>query len=230
MLLRPQKYDFQLTYKSGSKIVLADALSRVSLKDPDPEISDEELEAQIYIVYNNNEVTGTNLEEIRRSTADDCVLSELAEKTQNGWPSRRDGVSHELKQYWSYGDALSVINGVILKKDRVVISKKLRSEMLKQLHIPHMGIEKTKLRARESMFWPGVNREVKDIIKLCNICIKNQTKQEKEPMIASDIAVYLISYSWNRYISIEWSEFPISWTIIANIGKLNDCMVQHQYQ
>ena len=47
MLLRLQKYDFQLTYKSGSKIVLADALSRVSLKDLDPEISDEELEAQI---------------------------------------------------------------------------------------------------------------------------------------------------------------------------------------
>ena len=53
---------------------------------------------------------------------------------------------------------LLIINGVIFKSDRVVISKKLKSEMLKQLHIPHMGIEKTKLRARESMFWPGVNR------------------------------------------------------------------------
>ena len=72
------------------------------------------------MVYNNNEVTGTNLEEVKRSTADDRVLSELAEKTQNGWPSRRDEVSHELKQYWSYGDAVSIINGVIFKRDRVV--------------------------------------------------------------------------------------------------------------
>ena len=98
--------------------------------------------------------------------------------------------------------------------------------MLKEVHIPHMGIEKTRLRVRESMFWPGVNREIKDMIKLCNICMKNQRK----PMIASDLAVYLISDSSNRSISIECSEFPISWTIIANIGKLNDCMVQHQYQ
>ena len=52
--------------------------------------------------------------------------------------------------------------------------------MLKQLHIPHMGIEKIKIRARESIFWPGVNREIEDMAKLCNICIKNQRKQEKK--------------------------------------------------
>ena len=136
-----------------------------------------------------NEVTGTNLEEIRRSTTDDHVLSELGEKIQNDWPSRRDEVNNELKQYWSYRDELSIISGVIFKRDRVVIPKKLQSEMLKQLHIPHMGIERTKLRARELMFWPGVNREIEDMVKLCNICIKSQRKEEKEPMIASYIGV-----------------------------------------
>ena len=78
-------------------MVLADALSRASLKDADSEISDEELAAQIHMVYSNNEVTGTNLGEIRRSTADDHVLSELVEKIQSGWPSRRDEVNDELK-------------------------------------------------------------------------------------------------------------------------------------
>ena len=51
--------------------------------DPDA-ISDEELVAQIHMVYSSNEVTGTNLEEIRRSTGDDHMLSELGEKIQNG--------------------------------------------------------------------------------------------------------------------------------------------------
>ena len=36
--------------------------------------------------------------------------------------------------------------------------------MLQQLRISHMGIEKTKLRARESMFSPGVNREIEDMV------------------------------------------------------------------
>ena len=98
-------------------------------------------------------------------------------------------MSDELKQYWSYRDELSIINGVIFKSDRVFIPKKLRSEILKQLHIPHMGIEKIKFRAKESMFCPDVNRE-EDMVKLHNICIKNQRKQEKEPMIACCRAVY----------------------------------------
>ena len=58
-------------------MVLADTLSRTSLKDGDPKISDEELAAQIGMVYSNSEITGTNLEEIRRLTTDDRVLSEL---------------------------------------------------------------------------------------------------------------------------------------------------------
>ena len=49
------------------------------------------------MVYNNNEVAGRNLEEIGRSTADDHVLSELGEKIQNSWPSRRDDVNNKLK-------------------------------------------------------------------------------------------------------------------------------------
>ena len=35
------------------------------------------------MVYSNNEVTGTNLEEVRRATANDHVL-ELGEKIENG--------------------------------------------------------------------------------------------------------------------------------------------------
>ena len=90
MLLCLQKCNFQLSYKSGSKMVLTDVLSRASLKDADPKIPDEKLAAQIHMVYNNNEVTGTNLEEIIRSTTDDCVLPEHGEKIQNSWASRRD--------------------------------------------------------------------------------------------------------------------------------------------
>ena len=30
------------------------------------------------------------------------------------------------------------------------------------------------------MFWPGVNKDIEDMVKLGNICIENQRKQEKE--------------------------------------------------
>ena len=54
------------------------------------------------------------------------MLSELDEKTQNGWPSRKDEGNNELKQYWSYKDELSITNDVIFKSNREVIPKNLR--------------------------------------------------------------------------------------------------------
>ena len=67
-----------------------------------------------------------------------------------------------------------------------------------------MGIEKTKLRARKSMFWPGVNREIEDMVKLCNICTKNQRKQEREPMIASGITVYPFQIYFIRIVRFSY--------------------------
>ena len=122
------------------------------------------------MVYRNIEVTGTNLEEIRRSTADDRVLSKLGENIQNDWPSRRDQVDDELKQYWSYRDELSITNGIIFKSDRVFIPKKLCQRCRNNFTLPAWN---RKFRAVDTMFWAGVNRELEDMIKLCKVCIKN---------------------------------------------------------
>ena len=70
--------------------MLADVLSRAPLKDADPEILDEELAAQIHVVYSNNDVPGKSPGEIRKSTPDDYMLPKLDEKIQNGCPGRRD--------------------------------------------------------------------------------------------------------------------------------------------
>ena len=74
---------------------------------------------------------------------------------------------------------LSIIIAVIFKSDKVDIPKKWRSETLKLLYIRYMGTEKTKLWATESMFWLGVNREIEDLVKLHNICIKKRTNDSK---------------------------------------------------
>ena len=70
--------------------MLADVLSRAPLKDADPEILDEEIAAQIHVVYNNNEAPAKSPGEIKRSTPDDYMLPKLDERIQNGWPCRRD--------------------------------------------------------------------------------------------------------------------------------------------
>ena len=39
---------------------------------------------------------------------------------------------------------------------RIVIPASMRSEILKSIHTGHMGIEKSKARARACVYWPAM--------------------------------------------------------------------------
>ena len=58
-----------------------------------------------------------------------------------------------------------VIDGVIMKGRCVVIPEVLKQQALDQLHINHMGIEKTQLIACESIYWVNINNNIESFIK-----------------------------------------------------------------
>ena len=62
-----------------------------------------------------------------------------------------------------------VTDGVILKGRHIIIPDNLKQQVLKQLHTNHMGIEKTKLLAHESVFWHNINADIETYKSLCYI-------------------------------------------------------------
>ena len=80
-----------------------------------------------------------------------------------------------------------VIDGIILKGKHIVIPNSLRQQILEQLHTNHMGIEKTKLLACESVYWSSINAHIKSHIKHCAMCLQFQQMQPKEKIIHHDI-------------------------------------------
>ena len=58
----------------------------------------------------------------------------------------------------------------------------MRQEMIKLLHIGHPGIQTIKDRARESLFWPGINTQLKQSVTSCEACQEFRNKQPKEPL------------------------------------------------
>ena len=78
----------------------------------------------------------------------------------------------------------------MFKGERVIIPETLKSIILGKLHQSHMGMEKTKLRTRTSIFWPGINRDVEDVVKSCNVCLSTHPHQQKELLISSKIPTY----------------------------------------
>lgn len=69
-----------------------------------------------------------------------------------------------------------------MKGEKIIVPKKKREEIMKLLHNNHMGVQSTLRRARDIMFWPGMNSEIKDKIEKCDTCSTYQKKLAKQPI------------------------------------------------
>ena len=61
-------------------------------------------------------------------------------------------------------------DGLITKGARLLIPFTLRRKVMKQIHDGHLGIEKCILKARESVFWPGISSDICEAVEKCAIC------------------------------------------------------------
>ena len=167
MLLRIQEYDFNIKYGPGTKIPIPDCLSRlIPLHKSDPAISGMNI--------NVNEIVMTpesKLETIQNHLNNDNYLLTLHDFVINGWPNDRSLIPASIIPYWPYKEKLGYYNGILLKCDKIIIPSSLVPDVLKDIHRGHLGIEKCRLRARRSVFWPNMNI---DIAKLVNSCVQCQ--------------------------------------------------------
>ena len=60
-------------------------------------------------------------------------------------------------------------NGLITKGARLIIPSTLRRKVLEQIH-GHLGVEKCMLKARDSVFWPGISNDIRETVERCGIC------------------------------------------------------------
>ena len=66
----------------------------------------------------------------------------------------------ELHMFLNYREDLSVDNRLITKGARLLIPSTLRKKVLEQIHNGHLGVEKYILKARDSVFWPGISNDI----------------------------------------------------------------------
>ena len=124
-----------------------------------------------------------------------------------------------MQHYWNYREELAVEDGLVFKAHRLVIPSSLRAEYLKDLHACHLGEEKTLLRARETVFWPGISDDVKNAVKSCDVRLKYKPAQQKEPLIPHDVlslpwfklGVEIFEHRSHHYLLVAdyFSKFPV---------------------
>ena len=184
MLVRALAYDIKVQYLKGNDMFLADTLSRASL--PYTSVNDQE-EFEIINALKYLVMPDARIREIRQHTNDDLALQLLKQTIQEGWPDHQSALPPLVVPYFSIRDELAVTDGLVFRGERLVIPKSLRSQIKKDIHCGHQGIESCLRRAREHVFWPGMNKEVKEWIQTCEACREFEQTPCKETLISHEI-------------------------------------------
>ena len=81
------------------------------------------------------------LAKIKQYTETDEHLQLLTSAVLESWPDQRRETAVAIREYWTFRDEISMQNGVLFKSDRVIIPKKLHSEMLRRIYWSHMDTQ-----------------------------------------------------------------------------------------
>jgi len=129
---------------------------------------DEELASYVHTVMISLPISQDKLSQVHDQTAASSLLSEVKYYIENGSPENKNSISKNLQEYWTIRHELTSIEGIIMKNNRIVIPESLQGEILE-----------TKYRARILVFWPGMNKEIEDMVKRCSACMEFRFNNQK---------------------------------------------------
>ena len=132
-------FQFHIIHVPGKKNA-ADATSRYpssSMEDEDTADDAATVTSMCDTLYQVTHVTTWDM--VRDATASDQTLKKLGTLIQEGFPEVRH-LSPELRPYQRISDQLSIVDGVILAGNRLVIPAALRPNILTALHAAHQGV------------------------------------------------------------------------------------------
>ena len=124
---------FDVQYRKGMEISLADTLSRVT---PTP-VEEDGIQLPIVavnLIISNVPVSSTEIELICSELSKDPTFTVLRDYINIGWPSECRKLPQEVHMFWNYREDLSMEDGLITKGARLRIPSTLRKRILEQIH------------------------------------------------------------------------------------------------
>ena len=196
--LRLGRYDYSIqhVHVAGKFLFTADALSRApcsSTAEPETGITDADVESFADTITSSVLVTKTLLEKYRMGQFKDPTCTTIKQFCLSGWPEKRK-VPANLKAYWLVRHELSICKDLLLFGCRIVVPDSLKTLTLQRLHDGHLGIQQCCLRAASAVWWPGLAKQVINMVQRCLVCANITPYQWNLYMISS----CLPAYPWQR--------------------------------
>ena len=94
----------------------------------------------------------------------DPVLGKVLQFTQQSWSNNQEPV---FQPYYSKRLELSHEDGILLWNSPVVVPESLQALLSADLHAEHLGMVKMKQFAGKYFWWPGLDKQIGETVKLC---------------------------------------------------------------
>ena len=197
---------FKVVYKKEIYIPVADALSHVTLMDPEdniklPIIAVNMITTQILMSVESQGRFSSKLEQLKKSIVQDEQLTRLKGYTSTGFLCDKKNLPTDLHRFWPHKEMLSIKSGLITCGNRIIVPREMRPEMLQYIHEGHQGKERCLLRARNTVFWPKMTYNVQQLIEKCVIC--QEMKVSATHRHYPGAAPFPMAHVGNRFVLLE---------------------------
>lgn len=109
---------------------------------------------------------------------------------------------------------------------------------MQRIHQSHLGINACLNRARECVYWPNMNSQLKDFISRCRCCREHDVRQTREPMEMRDIperpwqivSADLFHYAGKQFlVTVDYFSdfFEMDELVSATSGEVIDKLCNH---
>ena len=178
--MRLQPFNFKVIYRKES-LNEADYLSRHPAVIEREQITSTSAEEYVNYVTNCSVPKSMTLDEIKKATHNDPVLQKVKKCLKEG---KWDEDDPDLKPFRLCADELTynASAGILRKNTRLVIPTTLQERATKLGHIGHQGIENTKSLLREKIWYPNMDKRVKEMVDKYIPCQSVGHGNNPEPM------------------------------------------------
>jgi len=185
--LRMMRFQFTISHTPGKDMTIADALSRSPSGDPTDadDLLHQEGSAFIKVVMQNLPATEQRIAMIKEHQSQDEACQLIMTYCSSKWPDKQS-LPVSVRPYLPMAAEFSVEDGLLMRGSRIVIPPPLRQELLGKIHTGHQGITKCREQARQSIWWPGMSKQLETLVRNCEECCKTQ-HQRAQPMMSSEL-------------------------------------------
>lgn len=179
LCLRLLRYSFQLVYRPGRELLVADTLSRAYLTD---ETADESYQNVDVHACQRVVASQEKYQELVKATEADSDMTALRVYLRGGWPKSAKRYTPFLRKCRTIDSQISFSGNLCFFQNRLFVPASYVPTVLKSLHEGHLNVQKTLQLARQSVFWLSMRKDIETYVGACPECNRFKRNNPPEPL------------------------------------------------